>query len=123
MAKLYVLAEKLQDIKAKNSAIEASLILGSDEDTNGNSWIPHSGCINTIYNGTVKGNLGRKLILDYMKKAELMKAGMMERFDEYPKEFLDELASALLKLRSDASWPVMDHWRAYMEDEKEGEKQ
>lgn len=59
ICRLYVLAEKLQDVKAKNSAIEALLAECREKYK-----YPGQSSVSTIYNGTLPGSMARKVLVD-----------------------------------------------------------
>ncbi|KAH7138063.1 hypothetical protein B0J11DRAFT_563100 [Dendryphion nanum] len=62
---LYVLAERFQDPKTKNTIIDAFLAM-TLEIHPGNIWFyPCLSCIRIIYEGTCKNSLARKFLVDY----------------------------------------------------------
>jgi hypothetical protein len=64
MFDLYVLAEKLQDVKAKNAAL-AAVIDVSELRASNKAWsVPTFNLASRVYEGTPKGNPARRLITD-----------------------------------------------------------
>jgi hypothetical protein len=98
LAKLYVLAEKLQDIDTKNTVLEAMLLATRQTRSDGKCYYPGNGPICLIYAGTVPGSPMRKLLVDfYTYQAE---ANWLSESDEtWPTEFTHELAIKLLDKR------------------------
>ncbi|KAI8939496.1 hypothetical protein NX059_003267 [Plenodomus lindquistii] len=64
IARLYVLAEKLQDVKAKNAAINAMLIAKRTMRINNSCCSPTSSCIQIVYAGIANKSPMRKLLVD-----------------------------------------------------------
>lgn len=64
LAELYCFGEKYQDIRLKNTVIDA--IIANTKDTNaaGTRWYPTDGAVDIIYNGTPHDSLARKLMVD-----------------------------------------------------------
>jgi hypothetical protein len=94
---LYVLAEKLQDIKAKNSAIEALLADCRVKQPNGKYYFPGSHNVDIIYSGTLPGSMARKFLVDiYTHKAT---GKWITKHPELPDEFLKDLLVKVLDQR------------------------
>ncbi|KAH7095251.1 hypothetical protein FB567DRAFT_586580 [Paraphoma chrysanthemicola] len=62
--RLYILAEKLQDVKTKNAVIAAAIDTTRTRTKNGKYTIPQSNIINIVYEGTPIGSPARRLITD-----------------------------------------------------------
>jgi hypothetical protein len=96
LAKLYVFAERIQDIRAKNTAIKAFLksVWGR-----GSSWYhPAVASVQVIYDGTAEGSPMHRLLVDIYAHAIRTPA----KFDiNYPREFFVELVDELTKARLD----------------------
>lgn len=99
LARLYVLCEKLQDVKAKNCVVQALMDSIYKKRTDNKWYIPLPPPINIIYKGNVKGSPARQLLLDvftYSVKAEWLTEPTL---DGYPGEFLQELAVNIVTKR------------------------
>lgn len=98
ICKFYVLAEKLQDIGAKNSAIDALIARSKVKDDHGVGRAPAPGSVKVIYNGTTAGSSARKLLVDfYAHRASL--SYMAEAEAELPEDFKHDLLIKMFALR------------------------
>ncbi|KAI4655937.1 hypothetical protein J4E93_000653 [Alternaria ventricosa] len=93
LCKLYVLGEKLQDKAAKNSALQALLVVSQEQDTEGRMYVPRNNAVYDMYHGTCSGSLGRRLVVDIWTTIDT--EHISDGATELPKEFLVELAVAL----------------------------
>jgi hypothetical protein len=94
LAKLYVLAEKLQDKLAKNIIIMAIGAASMDPDSTGKCYIPGPKAISTIYDGTSSGSLARKLMVAFYTSKEFKIANLVDFAHKLPKDFFVDLAVA-----------------------------
>ncbi|KAF9701864.1 hypothetical protein EKO04_000819 [Ascochyta lentis] len=114
LASLYVLAEKLQDIDAKNKTLAAMVASAFEKRSDGVMYSPGPDTIRTIYEGTPPGCLLRKLLVDiYTSKATDQ---WIEKCKDWPDEFMRELLISVLKKRERVSGLVdITDLTAYME--------
>jgi hypothetical protein len=92
---LYVLAEKLQDIDAKNVVLEATLLASRREHADGIRYFPGNDMICLIYAGTGPGSPMRNLLVNfyaYQGEGEWLK----REGEEWPSDITRELAIQLL---------------------------
>ncbi|KAI4634342.1 hypothetical protein J4E83_001660 [Alternaria metachromatica] len=99
LGRLYVIGEKLQDKATKNSAIKSLLEVAYEKDANGKIYSPSIDTITYVYRGTCAGSLGRRLLVDLWVK--ISPEYMAKNAETLPKEFLIDLAVALLADRPD----------------------
>jgi len=90
LAKVYVLAEKLQDTATKNAIVREIMAKSAVQGPDGSKYCPDPIAINIIYNGTPKGNPCRRLVV-HMWTDELPKTFTRD-VESLPREFLGELA-------------------------------
>jgi hypothetical protein len=68
LADLYVYGEKIVDLRFKNAVLGAIIQLTGSPDTEadeeGGTYWEISGCVNAMYEGTLRGSPGRQLLLD-----------------------------------------------------------
>lgn len=94
--KFYVLAEKLQDMKAKRAAIEAMIYYLWDFRRNPTKF-PGLECIRIVYDGTPANSPMRHLLLDFFaSRADTI---TFEKDVACPREFLQELVITLFEKR------------------------
>ena len=99
LSKLYVLAEKIQDIDARRVAMDSLLSLSRDtRETRGEYMVPGLEAVSTIYSGTLEPCAARRLFVDlYTCKPG---GDWFDKSQPYPTEFLAELVAALLENRA-----------------------
>lgn len=124
LARLYVLAEKFQDIKSKNTIIKA-LIASSYEPwlDSSQAWLPSIMTITLIYKGTTPGSMAPKFLVDTMACDNSDTKSILS--EAWPNDFLSELAHEFMVHRYDkcekklqGKW-AMRHPEEYMEKETE----
>jgi hypothetical protein len=93
LARVYVLAEKLQDTRTKNAVVQAMMNLSQRKDEAGKLRMPDPEAITILYSGTVHSSAGRRLVVDlcFVVDAESLR----KNIDNLPKDFLGDLAIAL----------------------------
>lgn len=131
LAKLYVLCEMLQDVRAKNCIVQALMCSIYKIRDDGKWTIPRRDMIEIIYEGTVKGNPARRALLDvftYGVRGEWMSMGVGP-LESYPAEFLQELAVSIINKCPPAEHSgglfhsaSEDHGAEYMEEAEVGER-
>jgi hypothetical protein len=99
LGRLYVLAEKIQDIKTKNAVIEAVLLATRQKRIDGRCYYPGIGIISLIYAGTGPRSPMRKLLVDLYTDQGLSE-WLMRACHEWPSDFTRELAIQLLDQRA-----------------------
>lgn len=101
LTRLYVLAEKLQDVKTKNAALKAitkfSLEVHVEPNGKNRNHLPSIEHVNTIYGGTVAGSMARKLLV-HMYVYDKTSA-WDPRAEAWSKEFVCDFAAELLTRR------------------------
>jgi hypothetical protein len=97
LAKLYVFAEKVQDVRTKNAVTKAFLNSVWKLRISGKWSSPHADCVNVIYRGTTPGSAMRRLIVDIHAYAIIQ--GVTLEVKDWPKEFFAELGLELLTTR------------------------
>jgi hypothetical protein len=97
LSKLYVLAEKLCDIAAKNAAIESFMATAKERDSGNTQYNPSMSAAKIMYAGTPKGSLGRQLIVDYWTSSQLH--NLAAAADEMPIDLWVDLALVLRRDR------------------------
>jgi hypothetical protein len=123
LARLYVLAEKLQDIEAKNASVRALISKVNHEgqhidDIDLGPCLPSLTTIKTIYEGTTKDCPGRRALQDcYVWYGQENSLDEITDGKQLPREFLYDLAVAGLAYRQQPSNGMSDQdlWR-YDED-------
>ncbi|KAH6637768.1 hypothetical protein C7974DRAFT_148065 [Boeremia exigua] len=97
LAKLYVLAEKLQDMEAKNQTINAVIASSRFKQAGGSVYAPGYNFIRIIYDGTPSGSKMRKLLVElYTMDAA---SSWIDSYHEFPCEFMEALLKSVLDLR------------------------
>jgi hypothetical protein len=113
LCRLYVLAEKLMDVKAKNYTMEA--LYSKIQVENSKCKNPHDTCLscadatNIMYSGTSKHCAGRQILpTTYIRF--LSGETYADKFNgnDLPEDFLPELVEGLMTLRS-LSWGRFMH--------------
>lgn len=100
LAKAYVLGEMLQDVNFKDAVLDAILIKSRSKVSDGQTWFPIGAPIRYIYEGSPESSAARRLLVDlyaYHGKAEWLTH--WENKDDWPKQFLLDLAIAALAKR------------------------
>ncbi|PNP57774.1 hypothetical protein THARTR1_01932 [Trichoderma harzianum] len=101
LAKSYALGEFLQDINFKDAALDAILIKTRSKASDGQSWIPFGSTIRHIYEGTPESSAARRLFVDlYTYHGHGDWLTNWANKDDLPKQFLLDLAIAVLTQRS-----------------------
>jgi hypothetical protein len=98
ICRLYVLAEKIQDVKAKNSAIEALLAECREKQLNGKNKYPGSSSVSTIYSGTLPGSMARKVLVDLYSCKTTSK--WITKSPQWSDEFLRDLLVKIMDKRA-----------------------
>jgi len=98
LAKLYVLAERIQDIETKNAALKAFIISARETRADDTTCLPGLRTICIIYDGTPAGSLARKALVD-LYSVSAGSRSMSPDIPSYPEEFLYELLSNVLDKR------------------------
>ncbi|KAL6900427.1 hypothetical protein GGI43DRAFT_383903 [Trichoderma evansii] len=100
LAKSYALGEMLQDVNFKDAVLDAMLAKSRFKQSDGRSWFPVGPAIRCIYEGTPESSAARRLLVDmytYSGHGEWLTEWANK--DDLPKQFLLDLAIALLKKR------------------------
>ncbi|KAH6637814.1 hypothetical protein C7974DRAFT_148983 [Boeremia exigua] len=102
LAKLYILAEKVQDVETKNKTMAA--LMGTLRDQVGGKRVSLSlRFVQTIYNGTPNGSMARKLIVDsFVEQGTGTPFRLGGRMEDavWPVEFMQELLAEVLDRRA-----------------------
>ncbi|KAF2129932.1 hypothetical protein P153DRAFT_356604 [Dothidotthia symphoricarpi CBS 119687] len=117
LAKLYVFAEKMQDIPCKNAIIKALVSRIYMKRDSGRWYAFSTFSTRVIYKGTLPGSPARRLLVDvFTYNAE---DSWIAGSSAWPEEFVRELAISLLGFRaiSDSHPAMKDGGMAYMEVE------
>ncbi|KAF3005142.1 hypothetical protein E8E13_010416 [Curvularia kusanoi] len=123
LAKLYVFAEKIQDIRTKNVVIQAFLKNVWKMQLDDNWHYPDEETIKIIYDRTPPGCPMRRLLVDIYAHA----TGSVPEWDvTYPSKFLEDLVTELKKtcLANPPGFPILvrgDDARHYLENEEDEE--
>jgi hypothetical protein len=98
LAKLYVLAEKLQDVDTKNAVVEAMVLASRQLRKENSYYTPGCDTVQIVYAGTMPGSPMRRLLVDfYTYRAD--KGWLSVENETWPCEFLHEFAVRLLEGR------------------------
>ena len=101
LAKLYVLAEKLQDVETKNKVLSA--MIGSCQYQVGKKkQVLDANFVRTIYGGTMPGSKARRFTVDYFAQQSTgapFKSGESGTGSAWPSEFTQELLVDVLDKR------------------------
>ena len=95
LAKLYVFAEKVQDVRAKNTIMKAFLKSVWKVRSDGLCYVPARGSIHVIYEGSTPGSSMRRLLVDIYAYGITHE----ERFKGYHQDFLTDVAAEMTKAR------------------------
>ncbi|KAF2827589.1 hypothetical protein CC86DRAFT_405708 [Ophiobolus disseminans] len=96
---LYVLAEKLQDVSAKDAALTAAIDVTQMESSDGKWRIPSFDTCNNVYEGTPEGSPARRLITDMCSGLPMAGIVLYIRAKSVHKDFVNDLTTALDKTR------------------------
>ena len=126
LSKLYVLAEKLQDVKTKNTAVEGIIVKVTHESQTVNNMyeggpcLPSPSSIKFMYEGTPKHCAGRQVLLDCF--VYYAQHGSSDLHDALlPRLFLVDLSCEALDHRPQQKIDQPDQVKGrYMECEEEG---
>lgn len=103
LAKAYVLGDLLQDVDFNDAVIDTMIEKSCTPTTDGKRWYPAVSVVACIYNNTPASSEARRLLIDMFVNfghgGWLPKAEEMEKTENVPKEFLLDLAAALLDRR------------------------
>ena len=118
LCKVYVLAEKLQDMETRNRAIQG-LLYSSKQVRPGNRTIcPGTDAVKIIYNGTLPGSMARKLLVDYYTYRGT--GSWVINHGGWPEDFLIDLATNLMDKRAMPDDPTRyGDGAEYMDKEKD----
>ncbi|KAF2121994.1 hypothetical protein BDV96DRAFT_593937 [Lophiotrema nucula] len=127
LSKLYVLAEKIQDQRARNTTAEALLAkvteeckwIMQDERWSGNypACLPGSEAIRIMYEGTGRLCPGRAVIIEaYVEHGSRYSIGNLER-DIVPKDFAYDVADFALSYRRMSPYSSFNDFNRYEECE------
>jgi hypothetical protein len=95
LAHFYVFAEKMKDVKSKNSILRAILACRSTVYSSEPYTCPSTEAIDVIYNGTLAGSPARRLMIDLWTKQ-----ATAEYFDkELPGDFMRDLLVRIVNVR------------------------
>lgn len=98
LAKLYVLAEKLQDVVTKNLVVDAMLLSCRQTSAGGIALTPSLAVIAIIYSGTPPGSPMRRMMTDpFSYRAR--SSWISRNVEDWPRDFLFDLAISLLEKR------------------------
>jgi hypothetical protein len=123
--RIYVLAEKLQDISAKNAAITAAIEVSQVAMRDG-SWIPPSFVTaNNVYEGTPEGSLGRRLVMDMCGTVPLSYVVDQIHKYKFTSDFVSDLGKVLERTREMKSQfrgnvMIKNGVQVYLEEPKNG---
>ncbi|KAJ4309787.1 hypothetical protein N0V94_008765 [Neodidymelliopsis sp. IMI 364377] len=90
--RLYVLAEKLQDVSARNEVIATIFWLAFIDRPNENVLIPRCSVVLLVYNGTPRGSFARSLVVDLWSGFPMY--NLEQVGPSLPKDFILDLAVA-----------------------------
>jgi len=93
--RLYILAEKLQDVAAKNAALTAAISVTELKSAGGNWDIPTLEVVNSVYKCTLEGSPARRLLTDMYSTLPPIKLLRLSRRTFPHEEFISDLAIAL----------------------------
>jgi hypothetical protein len=95
---LYVLAEKLQDVAAKNATLTAAIDISSMGSAMGLCRMPELCVVDVIYDGTTEGSPARRLVTDLYSTLSI-KYFLELDTETLHKDFVTDLAKATEELR------------------------
>lgn len=100
LAKAYVLGDMIQDAKFKDAVLDAMLFKSRSLASDGKYWYPVGPVIRYIYDRTLESSKARRLLVDmytYHGQGNWLTTWASE--DDLPKQFLFDLAAAMLDIR------------------------
>lgn len=109
---LYVFGEKIQDDDFCDAVMQAMAkeCDRHDEDGDCTGWVPSNREIRTLYDGTLAGSPARRFVVDVHVACGDVDWLKEDEFEVLPREFLLELARALLGRRDPcAGWAAVGH--------------
>jgi len=118
LVRLYVLAEKLQDVPTKNAIMQKIWSVHVTGDKDGCCYIPLSETVCEAYEGTTEDSLMRLFLMDLWLETE------PEEFEKnvatFPREFLDKFSVLVFTRLNTTAAPFIQHdgVERYMEQEK-----
>lgn len=123
IAKLYVLAEKLQDVRAKNTALKAFMKSTWAERKTAQWFHPDPAVVHIIYDGTMPGSPMRRLLVDLHAYTVSIQPNVVA----FPEEFYVELVREFTKARLENSFKDLhlkhkDGPDNYLESESENDR-
>lgn len=117
LVNLYVLAEKLRDVKTKNKALVAILASSKEVRSDKHTYAPGQSIITKIYAGTGPGSALRRLVVDLWTADGV--ASYLQPGAAYPTEFLHEVIVSLMDRRARVPDLIdQDNLAPYMEPEE-----
>ncbi|KAL1799959.1 hypothetical protein ACET3X_000301 [Alternaria dauci] len=119
ICRVYVVAERLNDVQTRNLAVEALYKRIGRVGPNGMYYaVPSIRCLDVVYRGTAQAkNLMRKLLVDAWRGSGNIHV-LEEHLEDCPREFLVELAAAAVRKmpgESQDQSSILD-LEAYLED-------
>jgi hypothetical protein len=90
--RLYILAEKIQDVSAKNEVIAAVFRLAFIARPNEKFLVPGRSVVRLVYNGTLRGSLARSLMVGLWSGPSVH--NVQQLGSSLPKDFILDLAVA-----------------------------
>jgi len=109
LAKLYVMAEELMDVKLKNAILDIFAALTTEV-------YPGAIVIKIIYEGTSAGSPARRLLADFC--AHVANNNWLDDFHQYPHEALVDALKAMAGLRKKPNSRPWNHNRYYHEQQE-----
>ncbi|KAF2241959.1 hypothetical protein BU26DRAFT_389162, partial [Trematosphaeria pertusa] len=91
LCKLYILVKKLQDVPAKNAALDALLAKSREADPDNKPCLPSSEHLRIIYNGT-SGTCGARRLMVDLYTFRATGQWMTSQGGSFPQEFMADLA-------------------------------
>ncbi|KAL6709520.1 hypothetical protein ACN47E_001455 [Coniothyrium glycines] len=104
LAELYVLAERLCDHVTKNTVVDLFMAVLEQKTLDQQTYAPPIKAITTLYAGTSRGSLGRRLLADMW--TAIPPEFRLEHQGELPQDFIVDVLIALRKDRSDTKQSV-----------------
>ncbi|KAI8939493.1 hypothetical protein NX059_003264 [Plenodomus lindquistii] len=101
IARLYILAEKLQDVITRNATVEEMLEACRTPNSDGETYCMGTETVNIIYEGSPPGSPMRRLVVDiYTCRATKDWSQLFQLDNAWPRDFLPELVSSLIAKRT-----------------------
>ncbi|KAL1602644.1 hypothetical protein SLS60_006061 [Paraconiothyrium brasiliense] len=97
--RIYVFADKVQDMRCRNDAIKFMTAVVKEKRTEKNWFAPGPSCIEFIYNETVPNSPMRRLVVEFYVYNVGYRKSYETTFKRAPKEFLVELSTACMDAR------------------------